>query len=63
MESCKLYDVTSLCIFRSEKVDFLYKDKVDSEEYLLGKRVDTHFERQNIPQGCEYTSLVMPLRT
>ncbi|KAF6031964.1 CWC25 [Bugula neritina] len=38
---------------RSEKVDFLYKDKVDSEEYLLGKRVDTHFERQNIPQGSQ----------
>lgn len=38
----------------SGKVDFLYKDKVDSEEYLLGKRVDSNFERQNLPQKSEY---------
>lgn len=41
------------CFFSAGRVDFLYKDKADPEEYLLGKRVDTNFERQNIPEKSE----------
>lgn len=31
----------------------MYKDKADPEEYLLGKRVDSNFERQHIPEKSE----------
>lgn len=45
-----MYSVSMFCSTRdSGRVDFLYKDRADPEDYLLGKRVDTRFEQENIP--------------